>query len=318
MRISTRPRRRAAAIAVVGTVLGLGLASGQGAAAGAPAAAGTRTGTGCSGGRRLARGLQVRVGAEQPDPCGGRPEQPGRLGGRRHGQIRRARGSPAGLALERPGLAAGHGPRRGRVHAHRRGRSAPSDLWIFAVPGQGGRAKAMRWDGTSWRAIRLPAGVFPGDAAVLSPANAWVVGPQQPCTGSGASRVCPTTMYHWNGSRWTASLVPVVVDQLSGSALAAAGSGQAWVAGALRPCGGPPCSYRVAVYRWTGSGWARAPGFPRVTSAFLPGWRWPHPAACGSAPGRWQERTRAGCCTGPAAAGTRSARRAASPPRPRW
>jgi len=271
MRISTRARRRAAVIAAAGTVLGLGLASGQGTAAGAPAAAGTRTGTGLAAvaGWRVvfrsasAQSNQIRALAALSSRDAWAVGATARSGGPEDHPLALRWNGRAWRPVTVPGVA---GFTLTDVAA-----SAPSDLWIFAVPGQGGRAKAMRWDGTSWRAIRLPAGVFPDDAAVLSPANAWVVGPQQPCTGSGASRVCPTTMYHWNGSRWTASLVPAVVDQLSGSALAAAGTGQAWVAGALRPCGGPPCSYRVAVYRWTGSGWARAPGFPRVTSAFLPG-----------------------------------------------
>lgn len=45
--------------------------------------------------------------------------------------------------------------------------SAKANLWIFAVPGNGGDAKAVRWDRTQWQDIPLPAGVYPNDVAVL-------------------------------------------------------------------------------------------------------------------------------------------------------
>jgi len=148
--------------------------------------------------------------------------------------------------------------------------SATTDLWVFAVPGNGGDAKAVRWDGTQWQDIPLPAGVYPDDVAVLKPTDAWVVGPQQPCTGNGTSQVCPTTLYHWDGSTWSPFTLPIVVDELSGSALAASGPNHVWVAGASHPCVASPCSYRVKVYSWNGSTWGKAPGFPRVDSYYLP------------------------------------------------
>ena len=149
--------------------------------------------------------------------------------------------------------------------------SAETDLWVFAVPANGGDAKAVRWDGTRWQDIPLPAGVYPDDVAVLKPTDAWVLGPQQPCTGSGTSQVCPTTLYHWDGSTWSPFTLPIVVDELSGSALAASGPNHVWVAGASHPCVASPCSYRVKVYSWNGSTWGKAPGFPRVDSYYLPG-----------------------------------------------
>jgi hypothetical protein len=270
MRTSTRPARRAAVIVATGTVLGLAVAGGQGTAAGAgtgpPAAAGA--GLAASAGWRVvfrsasAQSNQIRAVAALSSRDAWAVGATARSGGPEDHPLALRWNGRAWRPATVPGVA---GFALTDVAA-----SSRSDLWIFAVPGHGGRARAVRWDGTRWRAIGLPSGVLPDDVAVLSPANAWVVGPQRPCTGAGAGRVCPTTMYHWNGSTWTASRVPIVVDQLSGSALAASPSGRIWVAGALRPCGGPSCSYRVAVYRWTGSGWARAPGFPRVTSAFLP------------------------------------------------
>lgn len=149
--------------------------------------------------------------------------------------------------------------------------SATNNLWIFAVPASGGDAKAVRWDGTQWQDITLPAGVYPDDVAVLSATDAWVLGPQQPCTGSGASQVCPTTLYHWDGSTWSPFTLPIVVDELSGSALAASGSHHVWVVGASHPCAVSSCSYRVKVYSWNGSTWGRWQSFPRVDSYYLPG-----------------------------------------------
>jgi hypothetical protein len=148
--------------------------------------------------------------------------------------------------------------------------SARTNLWIFAASGSGGDPKAVRWDGSQWQDIPLPAGVYPNDVAVLNPTDAWVVGPQQPCTGTGASQVCPTTLYHWDGSVWSPFTLPIVVDELSASALAASGPNHVWVVGASHPCAASPCSYRVRVYSWNGSTWGRWKTFPRVDSYYLP------------------------------------------------
>jgi len=149
--------------------------------------------------------------------------------------------------------------------------SAPTDLWIFAVPANGGgAAEAAHWDGTQWQDIPLPAGVYPDDVAVLKPTDVWLVGPQQACTGSGSSQVCPTVLYRWDGSTWSSFTLPITVDELSGSALAASGPDHVWVAGAAHPCAAAPCSYRVEVYSWNGSAWGRWTSFPRVDSYYLP------------------------------------------------
>jgi hypothetical protein len=144
--------------------------------------------------------------------------------------------------------------------------STKSDVWVFAVPGGGVNAKAVRWNGTRWQDIPLPAGEFPDDVAVLKPGDAWLAGSQQACTGSGASQVCATTLYHWDGSTWSPFTVPIVV-----SALSASGPDHVWVTGTSRPCDGQPCSIRVRVYNWNGSAWRKTPGFPRVYSRYQPG-----------------------------------------------
>lgn len=145
-----------------------------------------------------------------------------------------------------------------------------SDVWIFAVSDKDGHAKAVHWDGSRWHSLPLPGGVYPDDAVVLGPSNAWVVGPSG-CTGNRASRRCQTMLYHWTGRMWGVSSVPIVVDQLSGAALSASGPRNVWLVGADGPCAAAPCSYRVDAYRWNGRTWRRVLGMPAVRSYHLPG-----------------------------------------------
>ena len=80
--------------------------------------------------------------------------------------------------------------------------SSASDVWVFAASADGGSPKAVRWNGSHWATIALPAGsYYPDEAVVLSPTDAWVADPQQPCTGTGATEVCPTTGTGAPGSR---------------------------------------------------------------------------------------------------------------------
>jgi hypothetical protein len=94
--------------------------------------------------------------------------------------------------------------------------SSASDVWVFAMPANGGNPEAVRWNGSRWLTIPLPAGVFPDEAVALAPADTWLVGHTQACTGSGAAEVCPTTVYHWDGSAWIPFSVSLVIDPAPG------------------------------------------------------------------------------------------------------
>jgi hypothetical protein len=149
---------------------------------------------------------------------------------------------------------------------------APSGhgVWIFAVSSQDGSAKAVRWNGNQWINVPLPAGVYPDDAVVLGPSDAWVLG-RSYCPGPAASPGCTTTVYHWDGAGWTPFTVPVLADVLSGASLSGSAPGNVWLAGADGPCAAAPCSYRVDAYRWNGATWLHVAGMPRTRSYHLPG-----------------------------------------------
>jgi hypothetical protein len=149
--------------------------------------------------------------------------------------------------------------------------SSASDVWAFAASANGGNPEAVRWDGNQWLTIPLPAGVFPDDAVVLAPADAWLVGRTQSCTGSGAAKVCPTTVYHWDGSEWSPFSVPLVIDPLSTGGISASGSRNVWVTGSSRDCLSSPCSYTPEAYHWNGSAWSKAPSMPLKHSFYEPG-----------------------------------------------
>jgi hypothetical protein len=148
--------------------------------------------------------------------------------------------------------------------------SSASDVWVFAMPANGGNPEAVRWNGSGWVTIPLPAGVFPDDAVVLAPADAWLVGHTQACTGSGVTKVCPTTVYHWDGGAWTPFSVPLVIGLASGG-ISASGPRNVWVTGSSRDCLSSPCSYTPEAYHWNGSAWSKAPSLPLKHSFYQAG-----------------------------------------------
>lgn len=147
--------------------------------------------------------------------------------------------------------------------------SSASDVWLFAASADGGSPRAMRWNGSRWVTIPMPAGsYYPDDVAVLSPTDAWVVGPQQPCTGTGAAEVCPTTLYHWDGSSWSPFPLPLTAD--GSTELSASSPTNVWVVGASSPCLASRCSYSPVAYHWSGSTWLKAPSLPLKHSYYPP------------------------------------------------
>lgn len=143
-------------------------------------------------------------------------------------------------------------------------------VWIFAVSSQGGGAKAVRWNGNQWVGVPLPAGVYPDDAVVLGPSDAWVLGhrdapapqPARPARPRSTTGTAPP---------WSPFSVPVLADELSSAALSGSASGNVWLGGADGPCAAAPCSYQVDAYRWNGTRWHHVMSLPRTRSYYLPG-----------------------------------------------
>ena len=147
--------------------------------------------------------------------------------------------------------------------------SSASDVWVFAASTNGGSPKAVRWNGSQWTTMALPAGTyFPDEAAVLSSTDAWIAVPWQPCTGSGAAEVCSTTLYHWDGSSWSPFTLPLVASE--STELSASSPTNVWVVGAAHPCLASRCSVSPVAYHWNGSAWLKAPTLPLAHSYYPP------------------------------------------------
>ena len=127
--------------------------------------------------------------------------------------------------------------------------SSAGNVWAFGNTNNGLAGVALRWDGSLWQRVPLPAGAFPDAAAVLSGSDVWISG-QQSCTGSGSAASCQTGMYRWNGSSWAGPyLVPALVNTIS-----AAGAGHIWLVGEAGTSQ-LPGPYRLVAYQWSGQGW---------------------------------------------------------------
>jgi hypothetical protein len=110
------------------------------------------------------------------------------------------------------------------------GASSATNVWAFTA--DGGRSRALRWNGRSWTVQRSFAQQV-GGAVVLSPSDVWVFGqPDFPGSGLGA--------WHYDGHTW--SRVASGHGLQGGSALSA---GNIWAFDGS------------AIAHWNGSTWSR-------------------------------------------------------------
>ncbi|MET8140126.1 hypothetical protein ABZU32_07445 [Sphaerisporangium sp. NPDC005288] len=108
------------------------------------------------------------------------------------------------------------------------GASSPREVWAVGVAG--GHPAITRWDGERWAAAPLPAAPAAGEGhltgvAVSPSGEAWAVGrvnrPGEPPEN---------VLFTWDGSRWTAPVVPA--SRLPAfTAVAADGRGGVWIGG---------------------------------------------------------------------------------------
>src|SRR5215472_18111050 len=129
----------------------------------------------------------------------------------------------------------------------------PKDVWAFGFvehSQQGFAPYAARYDGRSWRQVRVPAEVLAVTAT--SRHNLWVFGPSLKTAGRPPARQTLITA-GWNGRSWHTIAVPrtsrrtIVEDgPFFPSAAAATGSGNLWLA----CC--PPRHTRPRCSEWPG------------------------------------------------------------------
>jgi hypothetical protein len=126
------------------------------------------------------------------------------------------------------------------------------DVWAIeqAFVGHASPLFAVHWDGSSWRAFRLPVEMFVSNSEILdmsavSSRYIWAVGDVYEGGGSGVE-----IMLRWDGSRWR-NVVPAdtgCYNEPGFTGVAAVTSSEAWAVGADNNCG-------LFVERWNGRRW---------------------------------------------------------------
>jgi hypothetical protein len=113
--------------------------------------------------------------------------------------------------------------------------TGPGDAWALGQPPWGGGpgcgADVEHWDGTAWRRVPVPRGVFAADAGLLaarSARDAWIFPVRAAHVGS--SYFAYNYALHWDGTAWHASRFP---GKLILQAAAVAGPAEVWAFGAI-------------------------------------------------------------------------------------
>ena len=119
------------------------------------------------------------------------------------------------------------------------------DAWVFGGtnPGAASSPVAEYWNGRTWRAARLPAGLgsFISAASASSPANVWAV------SSFGGY------VLRWNGSRW--SVARRWQPGTGAACVTAISPADVWLFGAATRTG-----RRTSAWNYDGRGWTSVPG----------------------------------------------------------
>jgi hypothetical protein len=117
---------------------------------------------------------------------------------------------------------------------------------------------ALRWDGTGWIEVAVPAPTFSQGTALLavsgsSSNDVWAVG-----TKTLPNHLTRTFAVHWDGSTWTAVPTPNAGSPKTGvlSGVVALAPDDAWAVGGTSGQGGPE---RTLILHWGGSAWSVVP-----------------------------------------------------------
>jgi hypothetical protein len=151
---------------------------------------------------------------------------------------------------------------------------SPSDIWAVGGTGWAQSADVMRWNGTSWNNVKLPALHLPrgevlgelGQVATVAPGNVWVAADLQ--SGQIENLYSAVLLLHWNGRTWQQVTVPrgLISGQFYGVDMSQDGSGGLWLT--TVPWG----SAKEVVLHYTGGQWQRASAPNGLSSpAWIPG-----------------------------------------------
>ena len=131
-----------------------------------------------------------------------------------------------------------------------------SSVWGFGAIATTGKPYAVRYNGRSWSEAPAPP-IDVVDASAASPTDIWVTG-----TKIGAAKgAWPMAVSHWNGTKWTTSVLPSVPvrGKTKGEPLSivASSSADAWAFGYVPGPGGSIVpNDGVVLYHWNGAKWS--------------------------------------------------------------
>lgn len=140
---------------------------------------------------------------------------------------------------------------------------SPTAAWAI---GSGTNASGQRvtifmgWNGTSWRYLPGPVGIFPGPGglAATSAHDVWLVGEE------GATKSAPqwhNLIEHWSGSQWMIVPEPYEFRSLTPniglSAVGGSSGGDVWAVGSYRP--GRKAHTIPLIEHWDGTHWRVQP-----------------------------------------------------------
>jgi hypothetical protein len=133
-----------------------------------------------------------------------------------------------------------------------------SAIWLFGWTLNTGKPYAVRYNGRSWRAAPAP-GIDVVSASAASPTDIWVTGIKV----GAAKGSWPMVVSHWNGTKWTTTVLPRVPLPAKSTAqplsIVAGGAHSARDAWALGYKTGPEGSIvpndGMILYRWNGATW---------------------------------------------------------------
>jgi len=119
-----------------------------------------------------------------------------------------------------------------------------------------------RWDGSTWKVVRVPAGARRGSLdgiALISARNAWAVGSSDVAGGGQRALIL-----RWNGTAWKEVRTPGAAGGVSLTGVAAVSARDAWAVGSTG-------AGRTYTARWDGAAWMRVPSPSPRGDSFLAG-----------------------------------------------
>jgi hypothetical protein len=135
--------------------------------------------------------------------------------------------------------------------------AGPSSVWVFGFNTKTDKPYTARYNGRTWSAAPS-SGLFPESVSAVSPTDIWVTGVKL----NAAKGSWPMAVSHWNGTKWTISVLPrVAVPAKSNGyplSIVADGAANVWALGYITgPDGSIVPNDGMILDHWNGARWSR-------------------------------------------------------------